>query len=62
MPVWSRARLFLKTIRTCRPEGQTKRNKKIAEAVEKYGYTRRAIADHCEMHFTHVRQIMNKEI
>jgi len=37
-----------------------KRNKKIAEAVEKYGYTQRAIADHLGMHFTYISQIMNR--
>jgi REP element-mobilizing transposase RayT len=38
-----------------------KRNRKIAEAVEKYGYTQRAIADHLGMHFTYVSQIMNRQ-
>jgi REP element-mobilizing transposase RayT len=37
-----------------------KRNKKIAEAVERYGYTQRAIADHLGMHFTYVSQIMHR--
>jgi len=37
-----------------------KRNRKIAAAVEKYGYTQRAIADHLGMHFTYVSQIMNR--
>ncbi len=37
-----------------------KRNRKIAEAVEKYGYSQRAIADHLGMHFTYVSQIMNR--
>ena len=36
------------------------RNGKIAEAVNKYGYTQRAIADHLGMHFTYVSQIMNR--
>ncbi|MDH4162204.1 MAG: hypothetical protein OEW15_05880 [Nitrospirota bacterium] len=38
-----------------------KRNRKIAEAIEKYGYTQRAVADHLEMHFTYVSQIMRKQ-
>jgi putative transposase len=37
-----------------------KRDRKIAEAVEKYGYTQRAIADHLGMHFTYISQIMNR--
>ncbi len=37
-----------------------KRSRKIAEAVEKYGYTQRAIADHLGMHFTYVSQLMKK--
>ncbi len=37
-----------------------KRNRKIAEAVEKYGYTQRAIADHLGMHFTYVSQLMKR--
>jgi hypothetical protein len=36
-----------------------KRNRKIAEAVEKHGYTQRAIAAHLGMHFTYISQIMN---
>lgn len=35
-----------------------KRDKKIAEAVEKYGYTQRAVADHLEVHFTYVSRIL----
>jgi alkanesulfonate monooxygenase SsuD/methylene tetrahydromethanopterin reductase-like flavin-dependent oxidoreductase (luciferase family) len=37
-----------------------KRNRKIAEAVERYGYTQRAIADHLGMHFTYVSQLLKK--
>ena len=37
-----------------------KRNQKIAEAVEKYGYTQRSIANHLGMHFTYISQIMNR--
>lgn len=42
---------------------QTKetRNKKIAEAVEKYGYTQRAIADHLGLYFTSVSRLMKQE-
>jgi REP element-mobilizing transposase RayT len=36
-----------------------KRNRKIAEAVEKYGYTQRAIADHLNMHYSYVSQILS---
>ena len=35
-----------------------KRDRKIAEAVEKYGYTQRAIADHLGLHFTYVSRIL----
>jgi putative transposase len=38
-----------------------KRDQKIAEAVEKHGYTQRAIGDHLGMHFTYISQIMNKQ-
>ena len=34
------------------------RDRKIAEAVEQYGYTQRAIADYLCIHFTYVSQIM----
>ncbi len=37
-----------------------KRDKKINEAVEKYGYTQRAVADYLDMHFTYVSQIINR--
>ncbi|MCL5023393.1 MAG: transposase [Nitrospirae bacterium] len=37
-----------------------KRDKKITEAVEKYGYTQRVVADHLGMHFTYVSQIINR--
>lgn len=39
-----------------------KRDKKIVDAVEKYGYTQRAIADHIGMHFTYVSQIIKRSI
>jgi REP element-mobilizing transposase RayT len=37
-----------------------KRNRKIAEAVEKYGYTQRAIAQHLEMHYSYISQILSR--
>jgi len=37
-----------------------KRDKKVNEAVEKYGYTQRAVADHLGMHFTYVSQIISR--
>lgn len=37
-----------------------KRNQKIAEAVEKYGYTQREIADHLGLHFTSVSRLMKQ--
>ncbi len=43
-------------------KNRQKRNRKIAEAVAKYGYTQRAIADHLGMHFTYVSQIINNRI
>jgi REP element-mobilizing transposase RayT len=36
-----------------------KRNRKIAEAVEKYGYTQRAIAGHLDMHYSYISQIVS---
>jgi putative transposase len=36
------------------------RNRKIGEAVEKYGYTQREIADHLGLHFTSVSRIMRE--
>ena len=35
-----------------------KRDRKIAEAVEKHGYTQRSIADHLGVHSTHVIRIL----
>ena len=35
-----------------------KRNRKIAEAVEKYGYPQRSIADHLGVHSTQVSRIL----
>jgi thymidylate synthase len=37
-----------------------KRQRKIGEAVEKYGYTQRTTADPPGRHFTQVRQIISK--
>jgi hypothetical protein len=39
-------------------EAKEKRNKKIREAVEKYGYTQREIADHLGLYFTSVSRFM----
>lgn len=38
-----------------------KRNEKIEEAVKKYGYTQREVADHLRMHFTSVSRIMREK-
>jgi len=35
-----------------------KRDGKIAEAVEKYGYTQRAVANHLGLHFTYMSRIL----
>jgi REP element-mobilizing transposase RayT len=40
---------------------KNKRDRKIAEAVEKHGYTQRAVADHLGMHYSHVSQILNRQ-
>jgi REP-associated tyrosine transposase len=37
-----------------------RRNKKIGEAVEQYGYTQRAVADHLGLYFTSVSRIMRE--
>jgi hypothetical protein len=37
-----------------------KRNGKIEEAVERYGYTQREVADHLGMHFTSISRIMRE--
>ncbi len=37
-----------------------KRNKRISEAVERYGYTQREVADHLGMHFTSISRIMRE--
>jgi hypothetical protein len=38
-----------------------KRNKKIAEAVEKYGYTQREVADHLGLYFTSVSRLLKRK-
>lgn len=38
---------------------QQKRNRKMAEAVEKYGYTQRAIAMYLDMHYSYISQILS---
>ncbi len=35
-----------------------KRDRKVAEAVEKYGYTQRSIANHLGLHFSYVSRIL----
>ncbi len=37
-----------------------KRDRKIAEAVEKHGYTQRAIAKHLDMHYSYISQILSE--
>jgi len=39
-------------------DDKRKRDKKIADAVEKYGYTQRAIADYLGVHFTYVSRLL----
>jgi hypothetical protein len=39
---------------------RAKRNRRIREAVEKYGYTQRAVADYLGFHFTYVSRILNE--
>ena len=43
---------------TNRGNDKRKRDKKIAEAVEKYGYTQRSIAAHLGVHSTYVSRIL----
>ena len=38
---------------------RAKRDRAIREAVERYGYTQRAVADHLGMHFTYVSRILS---
>jgi REP-associated tyrosine transposase len=40
---------------------KSQRNRKIAEAIEQYGYTQRAIADHLQMHFSYISQIVKQQ-
>jgi len=39
-------------------DDKRKRDRKIAEAIEKYGYTQRSIADHLGVHFTYISRIL----
>ncbi len=39
---------------------KAKRDEKIREAVETFGYTQRAVADHLGFHFTYVSRILNE--
>ena len=47
-------KIFTKSILT----DKRKRDRKIAEAVEKYGYTQRSIGDHLGVHFTYISRIL----
>ena len=38
---------------------RAKRDIAIREAVERYGYTQRAVADYLDMHFTYVSRILS---
>lgn len=40
-------------------KNKQKRNSRIAEAVEKYGYPQRAIAKHLNMHYSYISQILS---
>jgi len=39
---------------------RARRDRMVREAVEKYGYTQRAVADYLGFHFTYVSRILNK--
>jgi hypothetical protein len=39
---------------------RAKRDRMIREAVEKFGYTQRAVADYLGFHFTYVSRILNE--
>jgi hypothetical protein len=39
---------------------RAKRDRRIREAVEKFGYTQRAVADYLGFHFTYVSRILNE--
>jgi len=41
---------------------KTRRNEKIVEAIEKCGYTQRAIADHLGFHFTYISRILRNRM
>jgi REP element-mobilizing transposase RayT len=40
---------------------KSKRDRKIAEVIEKYGYTQRSIADHLGVHFTYVSRVLREK-
>jgi len=40
---------------------RAKRNRMIREAVERFGYTQRAVADYLGFHFTYVSRILNNQ-
>jgi transposase len=37
-----------------------KRNKKIIEAVEAYGYSQRSVADHLGLHYATISRLINE--
>jgi putative transposase len=39
---------------------RAKRDRIIREAVEKFGYTQRAVADYLGFHFTYISRILNE--
>lgn len=41
---------------------KSKRNAKVQEAVERYAYTQREVADFLGLHFTSISRIMNQKI
>jgi putative transposase len=49
-------KIFTRSILT----DKRKRDRKIAEAIEKYGYTQRSIADHLGVHFTYISRILRR--
>lgn len=51
-------KIFTKSILT----DKRKRDRKIAEAIEKYGYTQRSIADHIGVHFTYISRILRRRV
>jgi hypothetical protein len=40
---------------------KSKWGRKIAEVIEKYGYTQRSITDHLGVHFTYVSRLLREK-